>query len=246
VQPKKSIGWLTGVLVSLTILLLSSCGTTEGEATPSSSTTKSAPTSTTEPATTTTRPTPTTTTSTSPATTTTQPAAAQAGAAAVLITLADLPSGWSEVPSSGDTSSGSCLDSAILQGAVPGTGSANDSATATFSQSNLGPFLIAMVTTGIDNASSTFGTLASAITACNATTEAGFTTNIDEVSVPTAGDESFAVRVDISNESGTVVQYFLETARKGDAIVVAANIVSLGDLDQTLVEEAVRTMVGRA
>lgn len=169
--------------------------------------------------------------------------------AAIIVSLDDLPSSWrvEPEPEGEDGGSGSCLDSVTETADVFGPTSTADSLAASFAQSDVGPFLFAMVATPVDDVDSSFDALAERLAACDGTTDAaGFTTLIEPLTFPTIGDEAFAVKADAANPNGSKVSYILALSRVDDTVVLAAHVITLGELDVALVEEMVRTMVGRA
>ena len=172
-----------------------------------------------------------------------------ADAAAIIVTLDDLPPSWREEVEASDeeTDSGSCLDSVTEAARGSGPGSTAESETASFAQSDLGPFLIAMVTTPLDDVETSFDGLVDRLAACDGTVDAaGFTTVIEPLTFPTIGDEAFAGKATAANPNGSTLSYLLALARVDATLVLAAHIVTLGELDVALVEGAVRAMVGRA
>lgn len=175
--------------------------------------------------------------------------AATTSPGAIILDLDDLPSSWREQPAvaGGANTSRSCLDSAIDTGDEFGPGSAADSLAASFAQSDLGPFLVAKVATPVPDVQASFDMLVDRVAACDGTTDAaGFTTAVEVLTFPTIGDEAFAAQADAANPNGSTVSYLLAAARVDSTLVVAAHIVTLGELDVGLVEGVVRTMVGRA
>lgn len=104
-----------------------------------------------------------------------------------------------------------------------------------------------MVATPVDDVETSFDALVERVAACDDTTDAaGFTTLIEPLSFPTIGDEAFAVQADAANPDGSKLSYILAVSRVDDTVVLAAHILTLGELDVALVEEMVGTMVGRA
>jgi hypothetical protein len=169
-------------------------------------------------------------------------------AAAIVVTLDDLPSSWRDQAhaSDGEGGSGSCLDSVTEAAKVLGP-SVADSKAVSFAQSDLGPFLIAMVTTRIDDAETSFEALVNRLETCDGSTDAvGFTTVIEPLTFPTIGNEAFAGKAIATNPNGSSLSYLLAMARVDNTLVLAAHVVTLGELDVALVENVVRAMVGRA
>lgn len=139
--------------------------------------------------------------------------------------------------------SGSCLDSVTRAPEVFGPASK----AASFAQSDLGPFLVAMVATPLDDVEASFDLMVTRLAACNGTTDAaGFTTAIEPFDLPRIGAATFAVRATARNPNGSTLSYVLALARTGTALVVAAHILTLGELDVPLVQHILHTMVGRA
>lgn len=179
------------------------------------------------------------------ATTAREPSVSRRDPAAIIITIDDLPSSWREAPEPEDEGggSGSCLDSvtdSVFR--LPPTG---DAAVAAFTQSDLGPLLLAMVATPVDDVETSFDALVDRMAACDGTTDdAGYTSVAEPSKLPTIGDETLAIQATASHANGSKVSYLLAVARANDTIVLAAHILSLGEIDVALVEDAVRTMVG--
>lgn len=177
----------------------------------------------------------------------TVPPASASDPTKIVLRLDDLPSAWQQRPAAATGGADSCVDSVTTAGKVFGPDSTAETATAVFSQSEMGPFLGAMVATGLANAESSFAALKDGLMACDGITDAaGFTTSLEPASFPAIGDESFAMQAKVSAPNGDAVSYLLAAARVDDTIVLASNIISLGKLDPGLVEDAIRKMVGRA
>lgn len=182
------------------------------------------------------------------ATTATQPSVSPRDPGAIIITIDDLPSSWREAPEPEDEEGGSgggCLN-AVTE-SVSGLPATGDAAVASFAQSDLGPLLLAMVATPVDDVETSFDALVDRMAACDGTTDdAGNTTVAEPSTLPTIGDETFAIRATETGRNGSRVSYLLAVARVNDTIVLALHILTLGKIDAALVEDVVRTMVRRA
>lgn len=169
-------------------------------------------------------------------------ASAGVGAGSALLTLADLPAGWMEV-ANGDDEGGSnaCLD-ALTEARVR-LGAAGVER-ATFSQSELGPFLAAAVVARA--ADEVLPELDRALAGCDGTTSpAGFTSKIQAVALPGAPDGSLAVEAADTNASGTTIRYTVAAAGTDEATAFVVVLTPLGEVDKALVATSLRTMRDR-
>lgn len=98
------------------------------------------------------------------------------------------------------------VSDSVTAAGVFGPGSTADSKAASFSQSDLGPFLVAMVATPLDDVDAAFDGLVELVATCGGTMDAArFTTLIEPVTFPTLGDEASAVKASAANPNGATL-----------------------------------------
>lgn len=189
------------------------------------------------------------TTTTEAATTTTEQPSGDFDPNAVILKLEDLPAGWSEMPpdtESEDEESDDCFDEAYREAGLDADAfdqSGAPLAESDFSQSMTGPFLSAVVTQ-LEDADEIFELLPDAFAACDGDIDSdGATSSILPVNFPVLGDDTFAVRIDVTTEFFPISALFA-AARKGDIVVIALN-GGFGGTDAALVEASLQTMLDR-
>lgn len=166
---------------------------------------------------------------------------------AAVLEVADLPSGWQETPAEtlGNDRAGSCLD-VLLGGGAPFDPADRRTSAHAFAQSALGAFLMAASTEPVDDGADMLAHIEQLILSCDGETDAqGFTTSITPLPAPEAGDGGVAFRGRAENDQGARISFLLASARAGDAVVLAMNVVALGELDEQLVDDALHAMVER-
>jgi hypothetical protein len=171
--------------------------------------------------------------------------------AEIIITLDDMPTGWS--PSAEDDEEedsgegGSCLDSVFNSSSdLFASNSDVPTAEASFSQSDFGPFLGAAVATEVEQADELFEGLAERFAACDGTTDdQGYTYAVLPVSFPALGDDTFATRIDGEGNGSFPISMMLVLARVDDVVIFTFGAAVMGAYDAALVEQATRTMVDR-
>lgn len=171
-----------------------------------------------------------------------------ADAAAVLLDEADLPPGWTELPAEplDAESAGACID-ALVEPAGPFDQSDERTADRSFSRSALGPFLMTSVALPVDDPAAAVAEVERLVLGCDGHIDAdGFTTSVEPLPAPEVGEEAVAFRGTATDEGGASVGYLIAVARAGDAVVMAAQAVALGELDAALVEDVLGKMAARA
>lgn len=161
---------------------------------------------------------------------------------AVLLTAADLPDGWSLVPSA-DTegTDGSCLD------ALGASGGPFDLAVApsvTFAASDLGPFLAAFVVD--EPAETALSAVNDILLDCDGSTSPqGFTTTIEPASIDGLPAESAAVRGSDKDGNGSGVNFTIAAAGTEDMTVMVFAVTPLGEIDEAVIAAAINAMYDR-
>jgi hypothetical protein len=106
---------------------------------------------------------------------------------------------------------------------------------------------VAAVATSVDGSEATFDDLVEHVEGCDGSTDAaGFTTAVEPLPSPAVGDEARAFRIESSNDTGARVSLVLGMARTDEALLLTANIVSIGAPDPETVTAALQAMIGRA
>lgn len=172
---------------------------------------------------------------------------------AALISLDDLPEGWTEVPVSDDDGEtdpdegeGTCVEEALD---AAGVSIEDDAFTAEreFSQGDFGPFLQASIgEVGDDQAEQALTSLPVAIEGCDGVADPdGTVWTYEPLDVPTIGDESYVVRL-ATGEGDEQLQAITAFARVGPHLLFIATLAFGAegpDVDLTL--SSLQTMVGR-
>lgn len=169
-------------------------------------------------------------------------AAPTPGATGAVLTVADLPEGWSQVPA-GDSSAGgdSCLDRLAAPG---GPFDATVAQTVTFTAGGIGPFLGASVVRR--PAEQVLPAVDAVLVACDGQTSAeGFTTNLQAAPVDGMPPDAFAVRGSDLAQDGSGVRYVVTAAGTDAATVLVVVVTPLGDVDEALVSDALSTAHAR-
>jgi hypothetical protein len=169
-----------------------------------------------------------------------------ANLSAELLTVNDLPAGWSSsTPSSSEGGAASCK--ALNNGpwkTLP------EHAEADFQESGVGPYLSEELSAGsatqISHAWTAFGTATSTCRSFSGTTSSGTAQySLQALSFPSYGNQTYAFAVSLS-ESGVTASGDIVVVRKGDALVQIIAI-GLGDsVPIATVERATSTAVARA
>jgi hypothetical protein len=163
---------------------------------------------------------------------------------ALLPTLEEMPAGWSLDPPDPDDDEGTdCLDLAFST--MEPELESEASASVSFSQAQLGPFLI-FAATDASNVGD-FNALADQVAACNGTKDSdGYTWSVLPLSFPKLGDETFAMRADGTGQMFPVTIQ-LVFVKEGDVALMAASAAIGGaTTDAALVESILGKMVDRA
>ena len=159
---------------------------------------------------------------------------------AVVLSVEDLPEGWTEVAEEGDEA-GSCLDRLTDPG---GPFAPSESVHRSFAASDLGPFLVAVATPS--PADDVLVAVDEVLISCDGhTTEAGFTSSLEAVAIPDLPWDALSVRGTEEHEEGGSVDFVVAGAGTGQATVLVLGVTALGDIEDGLVAHAVTTMVER-
>lgn len=171
----------------------------------------------------------------------------------IIITLADMPTGWSPMPpdeEEDDSDDLACLDAAFESvglGEDLETDTDYPQAEASFSQSEFGPFVLSYVVSGLDDGvlGDFMDVLPEAFASCDGTTDPdGYTYSVLPISFPDLGDQTFATRLD--GTGGMLpISMVLVLTRVDDVLIYSANAALGGGIDAALLEDLTDTMVGR-
>lgn len=177
-----------------------------------------------------------------------QSTATTGSSAGAVIELADLPAGWQETPVEAleNDSAGSCLNVLVGEGGPFDMSDERTSAQA-FAQSSLGAFLMAASVESVGDSADVLAGVEQLILSCDGETDAaGFTTSITPALAPEAGDGGVSFHGAAENDRGARISFLIASARAGDAVMLAMHVVALGELDEQLVGDVLRTMADRA
>lgn len=157
-----------------------------------------------------------------------------------LLTVADLPEGWSEVDSvGGDT--GNCLDD--LTGDESPFGGSN-AATASFKGGDLGPFLVASVTPV--PAEEALPALDDLVVACDgARSPEGLTTTLEVVAIDGVPAGSLTVRGAQEDPAGGSVQFAIAATGGADGSAFVLALSPIEEVGEDLVAQSLVTMADR-
>lgn len=159
---------------------------------------------------------------------------------AVLLTADDLPDGWVEVADDGGESD-SCLDRLTDP---DGPFKPSESVNRSFAESDLGPFLLAVVTS--NPADEVLVAADEVLVACDGhTTDSGFTSRFESTSIPDLPPDAMAVRGTETSEEGGSLDLVAAAAGADSGTVLVLGVTPLGDVDDVIVSDAVTTMVDR-
>lgn len=163
----------------------------------------------------------------------------------VILTLADLPAGWTTAAEDPDdtTDDSFCGDVDPLADVEPAA-----EAEVSFQQSEMGPFLAAVALRFDDGADDVMDLFAEAVDACREFTETDEDGNetvyrFDPMSFPSLGDGTFAARLSSTTFLGPL-SLDMVTVREDDVVLLVMN-GGLGAADTALTEQALRTMLDR-
>ena len=172
------------------------------------------------------------------------PATQTPAAAEAVLTVDDLPEGWSVVPAESDSDSGagdSCLD---RLGAAGGPFDSSVAQTVTFTAGGIGPFLAASVVER--PAEQVLPAVDDVLVTCDGqTSEDGLTTTVEPAAIDGLPPDALAVRGADLGEDGSGVRYVVAAAGTGAATVMVLVVTPLGDVDEALVADAVNTAYAR-
>jgi hypothetical protein len=172
----------------------------------------------------------------------------------IIITLADMPTGWSPTPPEEEDDDSdddlACLDAAFESVGL-GEGVENEKdypqAEAGFSQSEFGPFILSFVVSGMDGGllSDFMDVLPEAFASCDGETDPdGTTYSVLPISFPDLGDQTFATRLD-GTGAMLPISMVLVLTRVDDVLIYSANAALGGGIDAALLEDLTRVMVDR-
>lgn len=169
-------------------------------------------------------------------------AAPSARAADEVLTAADLPEGWSEVPAvESATGDDSCLSGLRAPG---GPFDAALTRTATFTAGGIGPFLVASVVER--PAEQVLPAVDDVLVACDGQQSAtGSTTTVQAAPVDGLPPSALAVRGSDLTEDGSGVRFVLAAAGTEAATVMVFGVTPLGEFDEDVAATALDAAYAR-
>ncbi len=168
---------------------------------------------------------------------------------AALLSVDDLPEGWTEVPVTDDADTeepSSCVEAEMEAAGASIEGDEVFTAEREFSQGDLGPFLAAAIgEVGEEQAARSLDALPGAIAACNGVADPdGTVWTYEPFDAPTMGDDSFTVRMITEDETGRV-EVVSAFARKGPYLMFVATIALFDPAKEDVVLQGLETMAAR-
>ena len=164
--------------------------------------------------------------------------------ASVIITLDDLPSGWTQTSAGRDRQPGdeatTCVDMLFEELEVF---LRDDVASAANAFARPGMLLNTAVVSGYTEAAKYLGELPDEADACDGSADGeGGTVGVQPLAFAALGDDTFAFRLEL--HLPTTVTVFVAFTRVGE-FVVMAYLLGTGGEDPALLDDVMRTMVGR-
>jgi hypothetical protein len=164
----------------------------------------------------------------------------------IIITLDDMPTGWSPSPPDEDEEddSSDCIGRAFDTAGIDFE-TTSSSTEASFSQSDFGPFFVVVVARPDGNLRQAFGVFAEVFEGCNGEVDAdGNIYTYSPLSFPSHGDETFAIRMNI--EGFFPVTSNVTFTRVGDTLILALALALGGGNDAEMQSALVELMAARA
>lgn len=159
----------------------------------------------------------------------------------VVLSVGDLPEGWTEVPAEETQSGGSCLDAITAPG---GPFRLDAAATSAFAQSELGPFLAAAAVEG--PAEDVLAEVNDVLVSCDGSKgDDGFTIVLEAAALDRLPRGSLAVRGRSEDLSSSGVVFMLAAAGTDEVSVLVLAATPLGEIDDAVVVEAIDAMLDR-
>jgi len=156
-----------------------------------------------------------------------------AAAVDALLTLDDMPTGWTTAPEllEDQEDAGECTFNLDLP--------EDDSARAAFKEGDLGPFVLSSVGRFVnaDAAAGYVDEIQAFIDRCQSSTEDGVATALSPLSFPALGDESLAFRITIDDPEAVPVEGNVVVIRRGEAASLVGLLTTFSSPDAALTEE---------